>query len=209
MARDEQDTYESYPKDAFDNPPKGPVGVHRGNTSLISRFIPYLIVVIVAVLAGLLVWGLYSGELQKTFSGHGSDSSQSVSASKTEKKKTTEKKDTAKKDAAKSDTSSESEQQQQATSQPEQQVNKQTAVQVVNATRINGYAAKKQNVLQQSGYSSVTAANPSGKVPSASVVWYQNEDEKATAQDVANTLGITSVQQQSGISQPIVAVLLN
>ncbi|WEV69981.1 LytR C-terminal domain-containing protein [Bifidobacterium sp. ESL0775] len=208
MARDERETYESYPKDAFDNPPRGPVGVHRGNTSLISRFVPYLIVVIVAVLAGLLVWGLYSGELQKTFSGHGQSSSQTASAPKTEKKKTVTKK---KETTTKPDTSSDStqQQQQQAAPQPTPQVNKQTAVQVVNGTRINGYAAKKQAVLQQSGYSSVTAANPTGKLPTTSVVWYQNESDKATAQDVANALGITAVQQQSGIAQPIVAVLLN
>lgn len=33
MARDKV-TYESYEQDVFDNPPKGPVGVHRGSVRL-------------------------------------------------------------------------------------------------------------------------------------------------------------------------------
>ncbi|MDF7664915.1 LytR C-terminal domain-containing protein [Bifidobacterium sp. ESL0745] len=204
MARDERGTYESYQKDAFDNPPKGPIGVHRGNTSLLSRSIPYIVVVVVAILAGLLVWGFYSGELQKTFGGHSQSQSQTVSAPKVEKKQTTkENTDT------KSDTDTSTNQPQQTTPQPGQQVNKQTAVQVINATHTNGYAAKKTDVLKQAGYTNATPANPSGSLPSSTVVWYQNDTDKATAQDVANTLGITAVQQKNGIAQAIVVVLLN
>ena len=29
MARNDDHKYESYPKDSFDNPPTGPVGVHK------------------------------------------------------------------------------------------------------------------------------------------------------------------------------------
>ncbi|MDF7640992.1 LytR C-terminal domain-containing protein [Bifidobacterium sp. ESL0784] len=207
MARDDRANYESYQKDAFDNPPKGPIGVHRGNTSLLSRSIPYFIVVIVAILAGLLVWGFYSGELQKAFTGHSESQSQSVAAPKTEKKKAV-KEDTDTTSKSDTDTST-NQQQQQATPQPTQQVNKQTAVQVVNATRTTGYAAKKKAVLDQAGYSSVTAGNATGTLPASTVVWYQNDSDKATAQDVANTLGIQAVEQHNGISQAIVVMLLN
>ncbi|WEV53638.1 LytR C-terminal domain-containing protein [Bifidobacterium sp. ESL0798] len=211
MARGDRSNYESYQKDAFDNPPKGPIGVHRGNTSLLSRAIPYFIVVVVAVLAGLLVWGFYSGELQKAFTGHSQSQSQTVTTPKATKK--TEKKKAAKDDTdTKSDTKSDADastNQQQAAPQPTQQVNKQTAVQVINATHTNGYAAKKKAVLVQAGYSSVTAGNATGNLPSSTVVWYQNDNDKATAQDVANTLGIQAVEQQSGIAQAIVVMLLN
>ena len=65
MAQQDKETYDSYAKDAFDNPPAGPMGVHRGARSAASRAMPYVIVVVVALLAGLLFWGIYSGEIGK------------------------------------------------------------------------------------------------------------------------------------------------
>ena len=64
MAKQDKETYESYAKDMFDNPPAGPMGVHRGARSMASRALPYVIVVIVALLAGLLFWGVNSGDQQ-------------------------------------------------------------------------------------------------------------------------------------------------
>lgn len=210
MVRDQRDTYESYQKDAFDNPPAGPMGVHRGNTSWWTRLVPYIIVLIVAALAGLLVWGFYSQELQKVFVDKDQNTSQTPAPSHEKKDSSEEKNDSRQEEPKNGDTKTDdSANEDQATPQPAQQINKQTAIRIVNATRINGYGAKKQAVLQQAGYSSVTAANPSGQLPKTSVVWYQDESDKATAQDVANTLGITAVEQQSGTAQPIVAVLLN
>ena len=49
MAKQDKETYESYAKDMFDNPPAGPMGVHRGTRSMASRALPYVIVVIVAI----------------------------------------------------------------------------------------------------------------------------------------------------------------
>ena len=62
MAKQDKETYESYAKDMFDNPPAGPMGVHRGARSMASRALPYVIVVIVALLAGLLFWGVQQPE---------------------------------------------------------------------------------------------------------------------------------------------------
>ena len=84
-----------------------------------------------------------------------------------------------------------------------------TGVRVVNATGVNGYAAQQMGVLQSVGYTNVVAANPSGgTLPAVNVVWYQNETDMATAQDVANTLGIATVEQTTGISDPIVVVYI-
>ena len=74
---------------------------------------------------------------------------------------------------------------------------------------ITGYAKSKADALTQAGYTSVTPSNPTGNVPSQTVVWYQNEADKATAENVAQTLGISNVQQSSGLVTPIVVVLLN
>ena len=46
MARDMM-TYESYEPDSFDNPPKGPVGVHRGARSAVARLCPFIVVILV------------------------------------------------------------------------------------------------------------------------------------------------------------------
>ena len=48
MAKQDKETYESYAKDMFDNPPAGPMGVHRGARSCVQA-LPYVIVVIVAL----------------------------------------------------------------------------------------------------------------------------------------------------------------
>lgn len=88
-------------------------------------------------------------------------------------------------------------------------VNKATQVRVVNATGIQGYAGQQADVLQTAGYTSVEATNPSGTLPASSVVWYQNETDKATAEDVATTLGISAVEQVQGLAVPITVVLLN
>ena len=91
----------------------------------------------------------------------------------------------------------------------QQVVNTGTEVRVVNATNITGYAQSKVDVLAQAGYTSVSASNPTGNVPSQTVVWYQNETDKATAENVAQTLGISNVQQSNGLVTPIVVVLLD
>lgn len=91
----------------------------------------------------------------------------------------------------------------------QQAVNTGTEVRVVNATNITGYAQSKADVLTQAGYTSVSASNPTGNVPSQTVVWYQNETDKATAENVAQTLGISNVQQSDGLVTPIVVVLLD
>ena len=108
-------------------------------------------------------------------------------------------------DSAATDNADQSAQQDQAAAT----VNKATQVRVINATGISGYAGQKADVLQTAGYTNVEAANPTGSVPTSTVVWYQNEADKATAEDVASTLGISAVEQVQGLAAPITVVLLN
>lgn len=105
MAKQDKETYESYAKDMFDNPPAGPMGVHRGARSMASRALPYVIVVIVALLAGLLFWGVYSGEisnLRMPWSAK-EDSSSSVSTADKADKKTDDTSEDAKTENKKSE----------------------------------------------------------------------------------------------------------
>ena len=90
-------------------------------------------------------------------------------------------------------------------------VNKSAKITVVNGTSRNGYAAKNVTTLANAGYANASASNPQNRstLPDASTVWYQNETDKATAEDVASKLGIDNVAQSNGISAPIVVVLMS
>lgn len=224
MAKQDKETYDSYEKDVYDNPPAGPMGVHRGARSAASRAMPYVIVIIVALLAGLLFWGVYSGEinnLKMPWSSQESPTTSSAEKSKSGESKSKSQSDSAsgdKTDASNADSSTDSQQNDQNAEQNAEQadnataqqvVNTGTEVRVVNATNITGYAQSKADVLVQAGYTSVSASNPTGNVPSQTVVWYQNETDKATAENVAQTLGISNVQQSDGLVTPIVVVLLD
>ncbi len=234
MAQKDEETYDSYQKDAFDNPPAGPMGVHRGARSVASRVTPYVIVVVASLLAGLLFWGVYSGELSNlkmpwssSQSTTASDSSSSSSDSSSSDSSTTSGDASADASADSSDASADSsgdasandansdaasteaDQQTDANTNVNQTVNLNTEVRVVNATSINGYAQSKADVLTQAGYTTVSASNPTGNVPSQTVVWYQNETDRATAENVAQTLGISTVEQSDGLVTPIVVVLLD
>ena len=216
---------ESYAMDEFDNPPKGPAGVHRGRRSAAARYTPFVVVVVVAALCGFLAWGVLSGEFNKVHWPWSPASSQTSSktSTTTAKKKATEKKAAAKKAAEKQqqeeaakkqqeeDAAKKHQEEEAAKQQQEQaaQVDRSLSVRVINGTGISGYAATKQSVLNQAGYANVAAANPSGTLPDATVVWYQNDADKATAEDVANALGISNVQQTSGLGASIVVILLN
>lgn len=228
MAHTEKETYGSYPTDAFDNPPSGPVGVHRGRRSLAVRVAPFLIVIVVAALAGLLAWGIASGELNKVPWPWAQQSAQTAQDSKGgQDDAAADDGDDAQADAdAQDDAADQGEadgqdtdgaaqpddataDEQQPESHPEQTVNYNTSVRVINATGVNGYAAQQSGVLQSVGYTSVIAANPSGgALPSVNVVWYQNETDLATAQNIADTLGIATVEQATGIADPIVVVYI-
>lgn len=231
MAHTEKETYGSYPTDAFDNPPSGPVGVHRGRRSLAVRVAPFLMVIVVAALAGLLAWGIASGELNKVPWPWAQQSAQTAQDSKGGRDDAAaDNVDDAQADAddqddvanqgenegqdvgegdAQSDDAAKQEPQTEPETQPEQTVNYNTSVRVINATGVNGYAAQQSGVLQSVGYTSVIAANPSGgALPSVNVVWYQNETDLATAQNIADTLGIATVEQATGIADPIVVVYI-
>ena len=197
--------------DAFDNPPKGPVGVHRGPRSLSVRVLPYLLVVVLAVLCGLGVWAAVSGSLpwqqthteaSRVISSHLPRRSASSSASSSA---------TATDQASQEQTSEPSSQSPSASassSSPAPVVNRGTRVTVINGTRVTGYAGKKRQVLVNAGYTAVTASNPQGALPGVSMVRYRDEADKATAQEVANVLGIAQVEQSSVTTTPVEAILM-
>ena len=197
--------------DAFDNPPKGPVGVHRGPRSLSVRVLPYLLVVVLAVLCGLGVWAAVSGSLpwqqthteaSRVISSHLPKRSASSSASSNATATDQASQEQTSEPATQSPSASAS------SSSPAPVVNRGTRVTVINGTRVTGYAGKKRQVLVNAGYTAVTASNPQGALPGVSMVRYRDEADKATAQEVANVLGIAQVEQSSVASTPVEAILM-
>ena len=240
MAKDKE-TYDSYAKDVFDNPPAGPVGVHRGARSAGARMTPFLIVLLVVALAGVGTWGVLSGMFSDVlFGNNGTSQAADDKASDSDDSKTGDttksgtgeqstssstdgSSDTASNtstDSAQSDTTSSStdtngqgtdstaSSDAQSTPPATAEANKATSVRVINGTKISGHAASRAYTLKQAGYKNVVSANPSGTLPASTVVWYQNETDAATAKDIAVTLGISDVRQMSGISAPVVVVLM-
>lgn len=227
MARNSQN-YASYTPDDFDNPPEGPVGVHRGNRAWYSVLFPYFMVIVIAAVFGFGVWATLSGNLSNimtSFSGKQTQNYASKSSNKTESKDNSDvdgededddfglnkdskdsNKDNTDRNSGKDskdnkDTSSNS------SENNSQAVNKDVVVKVINATKINGYAASNADKLKKAGYTNVTASNPTGHIPSNSVVWYKDDSNKATAEDIAKTMGISAVESESDISSAIVVVL--
>ena len=231
MAKDKE-TYDSYAKDVFDNPPAGPVGVHRGARSAGARMTPFLIVLLVVTLAGVGTWGVLSGMFSDVLFGNNGtsqaaddkasdsgdsktgDTTKSGTGEQSTSSSTDGSSDTASNtstDSAQSDTTSSSsdgstdatDTNVQSTPPATAEANKATSVRV-----INGHAASRAYTLKQAGYTNVVSANPSGTLPASTVVWYQNETDAATAKDIAVTLGISDVRQMSSISAPVVVVLM-
>lgn len=224
MARKDTEQYQSYEKDAFDNPPEGPVGVHRGNRPMIVRVTPFIIVLVAAVAAGVLFWSIFSGEAANMFnrrseqtqttaqtsqgsSSSSADESASGTASQSSQSATAGESTSA--EGTPSQTPSESESAQ-STPQESQQVNTNAQITVINGTGVSGYANDRAGVLQNQGFTNVSAANPDATtvLPAQTVVYYQNEADLATAQQVANALGIATVEQSTSIGTPIQVVLM-
>lgn len=224
MARKDTEQCQSYEKDAFDNPPEGPVGVHRGNRPMIVRVTPFIIVLVAAVAAGVLFWSIFSGEAANMFnrrseqtqttaqtsqgsSSSSADESASGTASQSSQSATAGESTSA--EGTPSQTPSESESAQ-STPEESQQVNTNAQITVINGTGVSGYANDRAGVLQNQGFTNVSAANPDATtvLPAQTVVYYQNEADLATAQQVANALGIAAVEQSTSIGTPIQVVLM-
>lgn len=224
MARKDSEGYDSYPKDAYDDPPQGPVGVHRGARPWGVRLTPFAIVIIAAVAAGVLFWGIFSGEAANLLRGRVSSSASSSAqvaqttaaagngesaASSDESSSASSEPASSSESASPSEPASPSESSQAPTPEESQQVNKAAAISVVNGTAQDGYASTEAQKLVAEGYTNATPMNPGDMaLPGQSVVWYQNDADLATAQAVANTLGISAVEQAPGIGAPVVVVLM-
>lgn len=217
------DNEHKYPADEFDNPPSGPIGMHRGNRSLAVRIVPYLVTIVIAVLLGALAWAFFSGafnsrtdasvaqssstaaESSSSASATDTASSSSSDASSTDASSTESSADA----TASSDSSSSAEESPSESSSSSAAANTAAQIVVYNGSGVTGAAASNAQTLENNGYTNVTATNPAdyNSLPSATTVWYRTDADLATAQDVAAKLGVSQVVQAGNISSDVAVVL--
>ena len=222
------DNEHKYPADEFDNPPSGPIGMHRGNRSLAVRIVPYLVTIVIAVLLGALAWAFFSGAFNSRTdasvaqsSSTAAESSSSASATDTASSSSSDASSTNASSAdasstesstdatASSDSSSSAEESPSESSSSSAAANTAAQIVVYNGSGVTGAAASNAQTLENNGYTNVTATNPAdyNSLPSATTVWYRTDAELATAQDVAAKLGVSQVVQAGNISSDVAVVL--
>lgn len=69
-----------------------------------------------------------------------------------------------------------------------------TPVSVLNGARVSGLAGRVSEQLRGVGFTSVSADNANGPVPEVSTIYITTEDLRATAELVANTIGVPTIE---------------
>lgn len=80
-------------------------------------------------------------------------------------------------------------------------------VEVYNSTLTSGLAGNAAGVLEDAGFSQVAALNWQTDPPSTTTVFYPDEDDAGTAQEVADALGIETVEESADVGDAVVVVL--
>ncbi|MFI2753167.1 LytR C-terminal domain-containing protein [Cellulomonas sp. P22] len=191
-----------YPDDEFDavDGSVGPRGVHRAPISRWSRLWPFLLVIVLfPALAFGVVTYVFNWDGLGADSGAGSsqDASQGVDGSVDDESGdaavdegtdagATEGTDEGAADAPAADAP--------AADVPAAAVDKALPVDVLNAAKVSGLAAKAGAKLTAAGFTNVTPDNYTGAKTTTSGVYYATEDQQPTAAAAAAALGITTVE---------------
>lgn len=209
MASDNRD--KASIEDEFTQAAGTPGGAHRGRKSLGVRLRPYLIVLVIAICLALLLWAWLSGAIggaRTPSTAKSATTSVTQSAKKSTDSQATQTKETPGSKASPSTAKSSSPSSDQSSSSSTA-VRKDTQIIVYNGGFTAGLAGKNRDILTQAGFTNVSANNPNDRstLPEQATVWYSGEENKATAEEVAKTLGISNVEEATGIAAPVVAVV--
>lgn len=85
-------------------------------------------------------------------------------------------------------------------------VDREQPVAVLNATTVGGLASTAAGRLQGDGWNVTQIGNWSGQQLQGSIVFYDGEEQRATAEALAGTLGIGTVQGDAGFGNITVVV---
>lgn len=206
-----------YADDEFDAPtgPDVPRGVHRAPRSAWSRWWPFLAVIIIVPLVAyaLVTYASRDNGTDDDTASTGTTTSATPKATTPSDDSTDSSTDSSIDKATDeatepSDTSSDEPSDEPTDDTATAEVQLDTPVVVLNAAGINGLAAKTVTTLKGEGFTAAKAENFSGTKPDASVVYFASDDLSATADKVADTLGIDDVQQSSTDAGAGISVVL-
>ncbi len=189
-----------YPKDEFDfaAEERGPKGAHRRVDSGPSRFLPF---VLVLILGPLLAWGIVS-----VLSRDG-DEGAVVSPSPTETSQASDPTD----DGTATSTPPIGETDASAAEPTEDSVPENVifdaGVSVLNGSSVQGLALTVAETLTNANFTDVYAGNYLSSQPTVSYVYFQREDLRASAQHIADLLGIEPIDVLPEASNEIVVVI--
>ncbi|WIE75295.1 LytR C-terminal domain-containing protein [Curtobacterium sp. MCSS17_007] len=188
---------ERFPRDRFDDVTDGPrVGAHRGARRRGRGWAAFAWAALatgVLVLVGVLVLALLNGSY--SFPGATSSPSRSSSPSATASAGPSEP----------SETASPTEEAPGAASPADQGA---TSVVVLNGTTTTGLAARASASLTSAGWKVTSTGDAGTTGATTSTVYYQQAEQQAVAQGVADALGITAVQQSAAFPNADVSVVL-
>lgn len=192
-----------YPEDEFDAiSPDAPTGVHRAPRSAWSRWWPFLVVLVVvpALAYGVVTYLSRTGDLP--LAGGPSQGQDGGAEQPVEP-------------PAEGETGGEptapegGEPPAGEPTTPEAVPDLATPVAVLNGARVSGLAGRVADQLEAAGFTAVTPDNATGALPAQSTVYIMSEDLRATAELVAATVGVPTIEvstDQAGGSIQVVLV---
>lgn len=202
-----------YPNDEFDTEldDTHALGIHHSRRSTWSRVWPFLVVVLVcaALAAGLVTWFTAQGRpkvpgttpapttVSTTSTTTGTPTDPTTTPEESEQPTTDEPTDEPT-DAPTDEPSA-------------AEIDRSTAIRVLNATSTQGLAAGRVSTLKNAGWTNVVGENfPSGQSkPATTSVWYRAAENEDEAKQVAKDLGIDTVTLVESLRGAVSVVLVN
>lgn len=194
----------NYPEDEFENPPEGsPVGAHRKPPSRWRPVLPFLLVL---VIVPVLAWGFTALLQHRGSTGLLETLQEKNVVAEVEQSK--EAPQSAPKAAPQSEEKPAAQPEPEPEEPPAPEVDHATLVEVLNETAIDGYAGQVAAEVAAGGFGSVEATNTEGWLSEENTVFYAEESQIATAQEVARLAGISRVVLDPGAASPGTVVVL-
>lgn len=198
-----------YPEDEFDiaGRERSPEGVHREVRPLWRTLLPYVLVIVIVPL-------LAFGAFQLVQGGSGDDEPSAAPSEATPAEPSEEPSD----ETEPPDDEEPSEEPEEETTEPEpeesengldEDVDETTTVSVLNGSGVDGLAAQAASQLGEAGFTSVSAGDYGSGSPEVTTLYYRNSDLEATAQAVADELGISAITEAASATENVeIAIVL-
>ncbi|MCU1432558.1 MAG: hypothetical protein JWP95_1663 [Actinotalea sp.] len=190
----------SYPPDEFDSAAArvGPQGVHRAPRSRWSRWGPFVVVLVLfPVLAyGLVTWLASWDGLGGALPAALDDAPETRVSESPTAQETVPAETPVEEVPPPTETT------------PPPVADLSRSVEVYNATNTSGLAGSAADRVEEAGFTTVSADDWEGEDTSGSVVYYPAAADVATAQAVADALGITVLTESADIAGDAVVVVL-